>query len=260
VKSARVFSEVDGEQVDAFVVNDADSLLYVANLAAIPLHIWSARLERLDAPDWCILDLDPKGAPFEDVVEIALAIRALCDEIGLPSFPKTSGSSGLHVLLPLGRQIGHEQSVALGQLLATVIAQQLPRIATIIRSPIEARGGRVYLDFLQNGAGRLIASPFCVRPLRGAPVSTTLIWDEVVPSLRPSAFTIRNVLPRLRERGDPMAPVLDLRPDLRAVLEALGAKLRPEASEVPPPGTSPGARAAAAPPAPPRRARPPRRK
>ncbi|HEY8206946.1 MAG TPA: DNA ligase D [Myxococcaceae bacterium] len=226
VKSARVFSEVDGEQVDAFVVNDADSLLYVANLAAIPLHLWSARLEHLDAPDWCILDLDPKGAPFEDVVEIALAIRALCDEIGLPSFPKTSGSSGLHVLLPLGRQIGHEQSVALGQLLATVIARQLPRIATIIRSPIEARGGRVYIDFLQNGAGKLIASPFCVRPLKGAPVSATLSWDEVVPPLRPTAFTIRNVIPRLRERGDPMAPVLELKPDLRAALGALEAKLR----------------------------------
>jgi hypothetical protein len=158
--------------------------------------------------------------------------------------------------------------------LATVIAQQLPRIATIIRSPIEARGGRVYLDFLQNGAGRLIASPFCVRPLRGAPVSTTLTWDEVVPSLRPSAFTIRNVLRRLGERGDPMAPVLDLRPDLRAVLEALEAKLRPEAPppasgrgapaapppSAPPPGASPGRKGAAAPPAPPRRARPPRRK
>jgi len=226
VKSARVFSEVEGEQVDAFVVNDADSLLYVANLAAIPLHLWSARLDDLEKPDSCILDLDPKGAPFEDVVEIALAIRALCGEIGLPSFPKTSGSSGLHVLLPLGKQLTHAQSVALGQLLATVISQQLPKIATVIRSPIEARGGRVYVDFLQNGAGKLIASPFCVRPLKGAPVSTTLRWDEVVPSLRANTFTIRDVVPRLRERGDPMAPVLEVKPDLRAALDALEAKLR----------------------------------
>ena len=226
VKSAHVFSEVEGEALDAFVVNDLDSLLYLANLAAIPLHVWSARLADLDAPDWCVLDLDPKGAPFEQVVEIALAIRSLCEQIGLPSFPKTSGSTGLHVLLPLGGQIGHQQAVALGQLLAAVIVQRLPAIATVIRAPIEARGGRVYLDYLQNGAGRLIASPFCVRPLPGAPVSTTLAWDEVTPSLRPSAFTIRTVFPRLRERGDPMAPVLDLRPDLRAALDALEAKLR----------------------------------
>ena len=226
MQSARVFSEVDGMEVDAFVVNDADALLYVANLAAIPLHIWSARLADLALPDWCILDLDPKGAPFEHVVEIALAIRALCGEIGLPCFPKTSGASGLHVLLPLGRQIGHAQSVALGQLLATVICQQLPKIATIIRSPIEARGGRVYVDYLQNGAGKLIACPLCVRPLPGAPVSTALAWDEVVPSLRPSAFTIRTVPPRLRERGDPLAPVLELKPDLRRALDALEAKLR----------------------------------
>src|SRR5207237_3493820 len=135
-------------------------------------------------------------------------IRALCGEIALPCFPKTSGSTGLHVLLPLGRRVTHAQAVALGQLLATVISQQLPSIATVIRAPIEARGGRVYVDFLQNGAGRLIASPFCVRPLPGEPVSTSLEWSEVTPSLRQSAFTIHTVLPRLRERGDPLSPVL----------------------------------------------------
>ncbi|HVE83539.1 MAG TPA: DNA primase small subunit domain-containing protein, partial [Myxococcales bacterium] len=240
----QVFSEVEGEPVDAFVVNDLDSLLYVANLAAIPLHIWSARLVDLDAPDWCILDLDPKGAPFDHVVQIALAIRALCEEIGLPSFPKTSGASGLHVLLPLGRQLTHAQSVVLGQLLANVIAQQLPAIATTIRAPIEARGGRVYVDALQNGAGRLIASPLCVRPRPGATVSTPLRWEEVGPGLQPADFTIKTVPPRLRERGDPLAPVLELKPDLRQALDALEGKLRgqPPAPSPPPEAPEPPAK------------------
>jgi bifunctional non-homologous end joining protein LigD len=224
VKSARVYSEADQAEVDVFVVNDLDSLLYVANLAAIPIHLWSSRLATLHHPDWCILDLDPKGAPFVHVVKIARAIHALCEDIGLPTFPKTSGSTGLHVFIPLGQQLTHEQSIALGQLLATVIVQQLPDIATINRV-IEARGGRVYVDFLQNGEGRLIASPFCVRPRPGAPVSTTLEWGEVTPRLDQGAFTIRTVFRRLEKKGDPMRPVLELAPDVRGALEALGRKL-----------------------------------
>lgn len=224
VKSARVYSEADQAEVDVFVINDVDSLLYVANLAAIPIHVWSSRLETLQAPDWCILDLDPKGAPFTHVVKIARAIHALCEDIGLPTFPKTSGSTGLHVLIPVGRQLTHPQSVALGQLLATVIVQQLPDIATVNRV-IEARGGRVYVDFLQNGEGRLIASPLCVRPRPGATVSTPLQWKEVTPKLDQRAFTIRTVIQRLKKRGDPMLPVLELQPDVRGALEALARKL-----------------------------------
>src|SRR5439155_1107947 len=140
-----------------------ESLLYIANMASIPLHIWGSRISSLEQPDWCILDLDPKEAPFQHVVTIARATKSLCDDIGLPCFIKTSGSTGLHVLLPLGRQCTYEQARTLGGLLARVIAAELPDIATITRQ-VERRGARVYLDYVQNGHGRLL-----VAPSRGSP-------------------------------------------------------------------------------------------
>src|SRR2546430_16661371 len=110
------------------------------------------------SPDWCILDLDPKDAPFTDVVTVAKAVHALCDDIGLPTGIKTSGSTGLHVLIPLGRQVTYEQSRTLGGLLARALAAALPQIATATRAG-QKRGGKVYLDYVQNGHGRLLVAP-----------------------------------------------------------------------------------------------------
>src|SRR5690606_36346926 len=170
-------------------------------------------------------DLDPKTAPFAHVVRIARRIHDLCQEIGLPAYAKTSGSTGLHVLVPLGRACTFEQCRMLGEVLARVTAQTLPDLATVERS-VRARQGRVYIDFLQDGHVRLLSAPFCVRPLPGAPVSAPLSWDEVGDGLDPSAFTIRSVLQRMERLGtDPMAPVLRDRPDLQQVLTALLARL-----------------------------------
>ena len=133
-------------------------------MGTIPLHVWSSRVAALERPDWCILDLDPKGAPLKHVVEIARHIHALCEDVGLTNFVKTSGSTGLHVLIPLGARYTYEQSRTLAELLARFTAKSLPEIATIVRS-VSDRDGKVYLDYLQNGHGRLLVSPFCVRPL-----------------------------------------------------------------------------------------------
>jgi bifunctional non-homologous end joining protein LigD len=221
----RMWSEDTQRELDCFVCDDIETLLYLANLAAIPLHVWASRVRTLQNPDWCILDLDPKGAPFAHVVEIARAIRALCEDIGLPSFIKTSGSTGLHVLLPLGHAMTFEQAKQLGELLARVIAARLPEIATVVRNPA-ARGGRVYVDFLQNGHGKTIAGPFSARPVRGALASAPLRWEEVDATLDPSAFTIRSLPARMQALGDdPLRPVLDLAPDLPAVLLRLSERL-----------------------------------
>ena len=183
--------------------------------------MWSSRRHQLGQPDWCILDLDPKDAPFEDVIEIALAIRRLCRKIKLPSFVKTSGSSGLHVLLPLGGACTFEQSRSLGQLIAQIICRQLPDIATITRNP-ERRGGKVYIDFVQNGRGRLLVAPFSVRPLPAAPVSTPLRWSEVKPGLDLRDHNIRSVPERLKKlKTDPLRGVLTEQPDLLAALRRL---------------------------------------
>ena len=216
-----LWSEGSERELSYFVAEDLDSLLYVINLGTIPLHIWSSRIETLSQPDWCILDLDPKDAPFTDVVEIANKLHEICEEIGLPAFAKTSGSSGIHVLVPLGRQLTYEQSRTLGQLLARVAVAELPRIATLTRNP-DRRDGKVYIDFVQNGHGRLLVAPFTVRPKPGAPVSAPLLWKEVNRRLTIESHTIKSVPKRMKRLGeDPLRPVLDLQPDLLGALDRL---------------------------------------
>jgi bifunctional non-homologous end joining protein LigD len=221
VRTEQMWSEHAEREVNYFVCDDLESLLYVINMGTIPLHVWSSRVADLQHPDWCILDLDPKGAPFRDVVAIANEIRAICRELALPAFPKTSGSSGLHVLIPLGGQLTFEQCRMLAELLARLVVQRRPEIATIARN-VRAREGKVYVDFLQNGHGRLLVAPFSVRPLPSAPVSMPLRWSEVNGRLDPRRYTIRNAVARMRRLdSDPLTPVLARAPDLAGALARL---------------------------------------
>lgn len=221
LRRVTVWSEGSERELSYFVAEDVESLLYVINMGTIPLHIWSSRVSSLAAPDWCILDLDPKDAPFTDVVEIALTIHKLCEEIGLPSYPKTSGSSGIHVLVPLAGRLTYEQSRALGQLLGQVVVAELPDIATLTRNP-ERRDGKVYIDFVQNGQGRLLVAPFTVRPKPGAPVSAPLKWSEVNKRLKIENHTIKSVPKRMKRlKDDPLRSVLYDEPDLLGALERL---------------------------------------
>jgi bifunctional non-homologous end joining protein LigD len=175
----------------------------------------------MDRPDWVVIDLDPKDAPLAHVVRLARAVRTLCDSIELPCFAKTSGQRGLHVLVPIGGQLTHEQARDLATLLCREIEARHPEIATTARA-LASRRGRVYLDALQNGRGKTIAAPYCVRPLDGAPVSTPLRWSEVNARLDPSRFTVRNAVARAARLGqDPLRPVLELRPDLVGALGRL---------------------------------------
>jgi bifunctional non-homologous end joining protein LigD len=225
VRLERVWSESAQREIDYFVAGDVESLLYIANLGTIPLHIWASRVADLAHPDWCILDLDPKEAPFLHVVEVARAIRDLAEEIGLPAYAKTSGSTGLHVLVPLGGLCTFDQCRQLGELLARVVAGRLPEIATTVRLPSD-RGGRVYVDFLQNGHGKLLAAPFTARPVPGALCSAPLLWDEVDETLELRRFTIKTLPERMSVLGrDPLAPVLAETPDLVTALARLSARL-----------------------------------
>jgi len=225
VRTESVWSESSEKPIDYFVVEELEMLLYVANSAAIPLHVWSSKIKTIDKPDWCILDLDPKGAPFGDVVKVARVIRDVCEEIELPTYVKTSGSSGLHVLVPLGHQCDYEQSRQLGHLLARVVVLELPEIATITRT-IRDREGKVYVDFLQNRRGQLLVSPFSVRPVPEAAVSTPLKWNEVTKTLDIRKHTIKTVPARMKrlKGGDPFLGVLQDRPDLIGALERLAGR------------------------------------
>ncbi len=221
MKTVSLWSESTERELCYFVVDSLESLLYIANMATIPIHIQHARLTSPQQPDWCVLDLDPKDASFEDVITIAKAIRSLCEDIGLDSYVKTTGSTGLHILIPLQQQLSFDDSRVLGELLARVIVQQLPDIATTIRTP-SRRKGRVYVDFLQNGAGKLIAAPYCLRPLPGAPVAMPLRWHEVNKKLKPDSYHIRNATRRMaRLEEDPNIAVLNTEVDILVALEAL---------------------------------------
>jgi len=208
-----------------FICDNVDSLRYIINLGAIPLHVWASRVSSIEEPDWCVLDLDPKTAPFSSVVTVAKRIKTLCDDMGIPSYPKTSGQSGLHVLVPMGRGHTYDQQKLLGELVARVVESDLPDIATTVRTPA-ARGDRVYIDFLQNGRGKLIAAPYAVRPVAGATVSTPLRWSEVTMKLDPSRHTITTVPRRLqRLREDPLSGVLAQPSDIAAGIRKLAAAL-----------------------------------
>ncbi len=225
IRRVSVWSGSSEREIEYFVCDDEDALLYIANLGAILLHVWPSRVDSIQNPDFCIVDLDPKRAPFSHVVKLARAVKKLCDDIGLESFVKTTGSTGLHVLLPLGGQCTFDQSRMLGQLISRVIEAEHPDIATTIRNP-SARGGRVYLDFLQNRHGQLLVAPYSVRPLPGAPTSAPLEWSEVNARLTPQKFNLKNLPARLRrKRKDPLRALLDVKPNLVAALAALADKL-----------------------------------
>jgi bifunctional non-homologous end joining protein LigD len=225
VRLERVWSESADREIDYFVADDVETLLYVINLGTIPLHVWASRVQSLARPDWCILDLDPKTAPFDHVVQVARATHDLAEEIALPTFVKTSGSTGLHVLIPLGGLCTFEQCKQLGELLARVVAGRRPDIATTVRLPGD-RGGRVYLDYLQNGHGKLLAAPFTARPVPGALASAPLLWDEVEEGLDLRDFTIKSLPERMSVFDqDPLARVLTEKPDLVTALGRLAARL-----------------------------------
>jgi bifunctional non-homologous end joining protein LigD len=224
VRTERIYSKDADREINYFIVNDIEELRYVANMATIPLHIWASRLGALDRPDWLVLDLDPKGAPFSDVVKVARELHVILEEVRLPNYVKTSGASGLHVLVPLDAQYTHEQARNFAHLLARLTLEATSEISTLAR-PVRARGGKVYIDYVQNGHGRTVVSPFSVRPLPGAPVSCPLHWDEVTAGLDPARFTIKTLPKRFDKMRDPLRSVLTGAIDMAAAVARIEQRL-----------------------------------
>lgn len=220
VRTVRVRNEEEQRDLDQIICDDLRTLEWCANLATMPLHLPAGRVGSLDRADWTVIDFDPKGAPFEHVVTLARALHAICEGAGLPAFVKTSGSSGLHVFIPLAQQLDHTGARQLAEVLAQLLVAREPALATTERV-IKQRQGRVYVDAGQNGQGRLIAAPFCVRPLPGAPVSMPLDWHELQPGLTARTFTIRDAIGRLEAVGDRMSSVLTMKVDLAAAFARL---------------------------------------
>jgi bifunctional non-homologous end joining protein LigD len=224
VRTERIYSRDTERDIAYLVVDDVEMLRYVANSAAIPIHCWASRVPSLERPDWLVLDLDPKGAPFTDVVKVALALRRILDDLALPSHVKTSGATGLHILLPLGARYTYEQARTFARVLATLGVDAEPEISTVAR-PLRDRGGKVYIDFGQNGHGQTIVAPFSLRPLPGAPASCPLEWREVTPGLDPARFNLKTIVGRFEKMADPLPPVLRGGIDMTAAIERVQARV-----------------------------------
>jgi bifunctional non-homologous end joining protein LigD len=212
----------DGEQrtIEYALVNDELALLWMANMGCIDLHTWASRVDRPDRPDWVMFDLDPsEGAGFEEVVEVALLVKETLDLLELESFPKTSGSRGIHVLVPIARRHSFEEVREFAGIVAGALARAHPGLATTEWAREKRRG--VLVDANQNGFGRTNATVYSVRPRAGAPVSTPLRWDEVGSGLDPTSFTMEAVLDRVARDGDLYAGVLGGKQSLKTALKAL---------------------------------------
>ncbi|RYZ20745.1 MAG: DNA ligase D, partial [Chitinophagaceae bacterium] len=201
------YSYMDRREKEFLVCTDEASLLYIASLGCIEMNPWHSRADRPDNPDWCIIDLDPDGNPFSQVIRTAQVTHDLLESIGVPSWPKTSGSTGIHIYIPLGGRYDYEQSKEFGRKLARAVQAELPKFTSIERHT-EDRKGMLYIDFLQNRPQASVAAPYSLRPKPGATVSMPLHWDEVKKGLRMTDFTIRNAADRVRETGDLFKGVL----------------------------------------------------
>lgn len=189
------------------LAEETAALAWLANQACLEIHPWLSRQNSILYPDFIVFDLDPyEGCPFQVVAEIAQLLKQLLDDMGLRSYLKTSGASGLHIFLPVVNKYDYAQGRNWAGKLAGLVCQALPDKATIERS-VKDRGNRVYVDYMQNVVGKTLCSPYSVRPRDGAPVSTPLRWEEL-PDISPHDFNIKTIFTRLERLGDLFSPVL----------------------------------------------------
>lgn len=213
-------SESDGETKEFMVCTDKASLLYMANLGCIELNPWHSRISKPDNPDYCLIDLDPDTNTFNQVIETALEIKSILDEIGAPAYVKTSGATGMHILIPLGAKYSFEQSRMLAELIVGVANRRLPATTSVLRTPAK-RKGKIYLDFLQNRQIQTMASAYSLRPKPGATASAPLHWEEVKKGLKVSDFNIYNMPQRLAQEGDLLKGLLGKGINMTTVLNQL---------------------------------------
>jgi bifunctional non-homologous end joining protein LigD len=226
VKTITIARDEDGgSRVTCFLVNDAETLLYIANLGCIPIHVLAARSATIDMCDFITFDFDIGSSPIAHAVELALSLRRLLDDLGLVGYPKTSGQSGLHVLVPMGPGVTFATAKALVELIGRLLERLHFKIGTMERR-IKERGQRVYIDTGQTGRSRTIVAPYSVRAHEGATVSTPLDWDEVNATLTPTRWSMLSVPARIQERDDPMHNLLVERPDVAKAVGKLEALVK----------------------------------
>src|SRR6266478_7954454 len=213
IKTVRLVNQ-EGREVNYSVYTTLASLLHFVNLGTIEQHPWHSTLKHLDKPDYLMLDLDPKQAPWKNVLEVALVCKEILDELGLPAFPKTSGSSGIHVYLPLKPKYDFGKIAEIAMALASEVVQRAPKIATTQRSLAKRQKQQVYVDAMQNARGKTIASVYSARAKDGATASMPLTWKQIEKGVRISDFTIENLPGLIKKHGDAWKEFFNSRQEL----------------------------------------------
>ncbi len=222
IRTEGIWSEDVQRSIRYFIGASREQLLYIANTGNIQQNPWMSRVQHLDYPDYLVFDLDPVEAPFSSVQRVAIVLKQVLDELGLRSYPKTSGASGIHVHLPvLEKTFTYEEVRLFAEAVASIVVQRAPDLATIERVVRRRKAHHVYIDFLQNVRGKTVASVYSPRPRQGAPVSTPLKWQDFKRPIDPKAFTIKTIFKRLDKFGDLFEPALTDRQDISGFLESL---------------------------------------
>ncbi len=214
IKTAKLINQ-EGRELEYGVYSTTGSLLHFANLGTIEQHPWHSTVKHLDKPDYIAIDLDPKSAPWENVLRVALVVKEVADEIGLQAFPKTSGSSGVHIYVPLKPTNEYDKVAEFARLLASEVAGRAPQIATIERTIAKRKSMQVYVDWMQNARGKSLAAVFTARAKPKASVSMPLTWKQIEKGVKISDFTITNVPQLLKKKGDPWAEFFEERQTLK---------------------------------------------
>jgi len=195
------YSETDAEEKEFLVCTDEASLLYIASLGCIEMNPWSSRRQSPENPDWCIIDLDPDKNTFDQVIKAAQVTKEILDAIEVPGYCKTSGSTGLHIYIPLAAKYSYEDSKEFARSIVKIVHAKIPSFTSIERKTAD-RKGKMYLDFLQNRPQATVAAPYSLRPKPFAPVSMPLHWEEVKKGLKIKNHNLKNAVDRLKEVGD----------------------------------------------------------
>jgi bifunctional non-homologous end joining protein LigD len=214
IKTARLTNQ-EGRDLDYGVYSTVGSLLHFVNLGTIEQHPWHSTIKRLDKPDWIAIDLDPKRAPWENVLQVALLVKEVSDEVGLKAFPKTSGSSGIHIYVPLKATNEYDKVAEYARLFASEVARRAPQIATVERTIAKRKSTQVYVDWMQNARGKSLAAVYTARAKPGATVSMPLTWKQIEKGVKIRDFTITNVPELLEKKGDPWAEFFNSRQTLK---------------------------------------------
>ncbi|MFO7719278.1 MAG: DNA ligase D [Gillisia sp.] len=221
IETFRVHSKSSNKDIEYLLCQNEATLLYMANLGCIEINPWSSRIQQPDTPDFTVIDIDPSEKnSFEEVIEVVLVAKEVLDKAKIKGYCKTSGSSGLHIYIPLQGKYTYDEGRDFTKLLCYFIHEMLPETTSMERN-IKKRGKKIYLDYLQNRKGQTLAAPYCVRPKPGATVSAPLNWDEVKPGLKMGDFTIKTMPGRIDRIGDIFKEVLGKGIDMERALHNL---------------------------------------